>query len=121
MLQPANILLDRVSNKVTIIDFGLASMAGISSRGMPSSDLECSHVGSPAWFSPEMQVADQLMKGSSKNSASEELKGLASKLCRPEFEKSPALDIWATGIVMVQLMSGVLLLKVTETTACLLA
>ena len=86
MLQLANVLLEQVSSKVNNIAFGVASMAGISSRGMPSSGLEGSLAGSPAWFSPEAHAVDQLMKGSSKTSAEdapEEVEGLARKLCRP--------------------------------------
>ena len=99
-------MLDRVSNRVAIIDFGLAAMKGVSTLPMQSRGASFSIAGSPAWFAPEFHVAQQL-PGLIKEGKEEtsEVQGLMS-MCGDGFARSPAIDIWGAGTVLLHLLLG---------------
>ena len=102
-------MLDRVSNRVAIIDFGLAAMKGVSTLPMQSRDACVSIVGSPAWFAPEFHVAEQLtdLKEEGRGETADAKMRLRKRgLCGSGFARSPAIDIWGAGAVLLHLLTG---------------
>ena len=101
-------MLDRVSNRVAIIDFGLAAMEGVSTLPMQSRGASFSIAGSPAWFAPEFHVAEQLPGLNAEGKGeTPEVQGWMG-ICGSGFARSPAIDIWGAGLVLLHLLLGAL-------------
>ena len=106
-VQPANLLYSSTTGRTSLGDFGLAWMKGVSSRSVFPDMTNASIVGSPSFNAPELYLAQYLnTNGWSAENQEKVQEDFNISLDPATCSRSPALDIWSTGVVFLYLLFG---------------